>query len=78
MTDNAGATDSHRALNYLAMRYPGIYARASEQFARDSSLTAVDVLPSPLSGIKGRRRHLLLHEPQVRFHGEVFRARGWD
>ena len=32
MTDNAGATDEHRALNYLAMRYPGIYARAAEQF----------------------------------------------
>ena len=28
MTDNAGATDDHRALNYLVMRYPGIYARA--------------------------------------------------
>ena len=27
MTDNAGATDEHRALNYLAMRYPGITPR---------------------------------------------------
>jgi hypothetical protein len=26
LTDNAGATDEHRALNYLAMRYPAIYA----------------------------------------------------
>ena len=25
MTDNAGATDDHRALNYLAVRYPAIY-----------------------------------------------------
>ena len=33
MTDNAGATDEHRALNYLAMRYPAIYAKAAEQFA---------------------------------------------
>ena len=39
MTDNAGATDEHRALNYLAMRYPGIYAKAAEEFARDFSLT---------------------------------------
>jgi hypothetical protein len=52
MTDNAGATDDHRALNYLAMRYPGIYVKAAEEFARDSSLTGVDVRPSPLSGTR--------------------------
>ena len=33
MTDNAGATDENRALNYLAVRYPTIYARAAEAFA---------------------------------------------
>ena len=27
MADNAGATDDHRALNYLAVRYPPIYTR---------------------------------------------------
>jgi hypothetical protein len=52
MTDNTGATDEHRALNYLAMRYPGIYARTADEFARDFSLTAVDVLPSPLGGVR--------------------------
>lgn len=52
VTDNAGATDEHRALNYLAMRYPGIYARAAEQFGRDFSLSGVDVRPSPLSGAR--------------------------
>jgi hypothetical protein len=52
MTDNAGATDEHRALNYLAMRYPAIYASAAEEFARDFSLTGVDVHPSPLSGMR--------------------------
>jgi PatG C-terminal len=52
MTDNAGATDDHRALNYLAMRYPGIYAKAAEEFARDFSLTGVEVRPSPLSGTR--------------------------
>ena len=52
LTDNAGATDEHRALNYLAMRYPGIYANAAEGFARDLSLTRVDVLSSPLSGAR--------------------------
>jgi hypothetical protein len=49
LTDNAGATDEHRALNYLAMRYPAIYAKAAEEFARDFSLTGVEVRPSPLS-----------------------------
>jgi PatG C-terminal len=52
MTDNAGATDEHRALNYLAVRYPAIYAKASEQFGRNASLTAVDVRPSPLAGTR--------------------------
>jgi hypothetical protein len=50
MTDNAGAMDEHRALNYLAMRYPAVYAKAAEEFARDFSLARVDVRPSPLSG----------------------------
>jgi PatG C-terminal len=49
LTDNAGTTDEHRALNYLVMRYPAIYARAAEQFAQAFSLTGVDVRPSPLS-----------------------------
>ena len=52
MTDNAGATDEHRGLNYLAMRYPGIYAKAAEEFARDFSLTGVEVRASPLSGTR--------------------------
>jgi hypothetical protein len=49
MTDNAGATDQDRALNYLAVRYPAIYASAADAFARNASLTGVDVVPSPLS-----------------------------
>ncbi len=52
VTDNAGATDEHRALNYLAMRYPAIYAKAADQFGRASSLTGVDVRQSPLSGTR--------------------------
>jgi hypothetical protein len=52
MTDNAGATDEHRALNYLAMRYPAIYARAAESFAHDFALSGVDVRPSALSGTR--------------------------
>jgi hypothetical protein len=52
MTDNAGATDEHRALNYLAMRYPGIYAKAAEEFSREGSLSEVEVHPSPLSSTR--------------------------
>lgn len=52
MTDNAGATDEHRALNYLAVRYQAIYANAAEAFGRNASLTGVDVVPSPLSGTR--------------------------
>jgi hypothetical protein len=52
LTDNAGATDEHRALNYLAVRYPAIYSKAAEQFGRDFSLTGVDVRPSPLSSTR--------------------------
>jgi PatG C-terminal len=52
MTDNAGGTDDHRALNYLSMRYPGIYTKAAEQFAMDCSLTGVGVRASPLNGLR--------------------------
>jgi hypothetical protein len=52
MADNAGATDEHRALNYLAVRYPRIYERTTELFADNHSLTGVDVRPSRLSGTR--------------------------
>ena len=52
LTDNSGTTNEHRALNYLAMRYPVIYAKAAEEFARDFSLTGVEVRPAPLSGTR--------------------------
>jgi hypothetical protein len=52
MTDNAGATDEHRALNYLAVRYPAVYARAAEAFEGNASLSAVDVRHSTLSGTR--------------------------
>ena len=52
MTDNAGATDEHRALTYLAVRYPAVYATAADEFARDFSLSGVYVQPSALSGTR--------------------------
>jgi PatG C-terminal len=52
LADNAGATNEHRALNYLALRYPAIYATATECHARDCSLSGVDVRQSRLSGTR--------------------------
>jgi hypothetical protein len=52
LADNAGATDEHRALNYLAVRYSAIYAHATEMHGRNFSLSAVEVRPSRLSGTR--------------------------
>ncbi len=46
--DNAGASDEHRALNYLALRYPAIYAEAFARHAANFSLASISVTPSPL------------------------------
>jgi len=50
IADNAGNTDEHRALNYLAVRYPAVYARTAEAFARDFALASVHTQRSRLSG----------------------------
>lgn len=52
MTDNAGATDEHRALNYLAVRYPKIYATVAEEQGRNASLAGIEARPSALSGVR--------------------------
>lgn len=52
LSDNAGATDEHRALNYLAVRYAGIYATAFDAFAQNKALRGVEVRPSRLSGTR--------------------------
>ena len=50
MTDNAGDTPEHRALNYLSVRYPAIHGKAAEQYGRDFSLSGVETRESSLSG----------------------------
>jgi hypothetical protein len=52
MADNAGATDEHRALNYLAVRYQAIYTQSTEMFGKNFSLTGIEVRPSRLSGVR--------------------------
>jgi hypothetical protein len=52
LADNAGAIDEHRALNYLTVRYPRLYALTVEQHNRNFSFTGVDVRTSALSGAR--------------------------
>ncbi|MBJ7330679.1 MAG: hypothetical protein JHC95_12340 [Solirubrobacteraceae bacterium] len=52
LADNAGSIDEHRALNYLTVRYPRIYAVTTEQYNRNFAFTGVQVAPSPLSGVR--------------------------
>lgn len=52
MADNAGSTDEHRALNYLAVRYPAVYAAVAEAQRGEKSLAGVEVRPSRLAGVQ--------------------------
>lgn len=49
IADNTGSTDKHRALNYLSVRYPAIYAKVAEEQERNFSLTSVEAVSSRLS-----------------------------
>jgi PatG Domain len=75
LTDNAGATDEHRAVDYLAVRYPAIYGKAVEEFARDFSMTGVDVLRSPLSGTRGIVDVIFAYTDRKTDFEEKFRVR---
>lgn len=48
IADNVGSTEKHRALNYLAVRYPAIYTKAAEALERNFSLTSVNAILSRL------------------------------
>jgi PatG C-terminal len=52
IADSAGATDEHRALNYLALRYKEVYAKTADAHARNCSLTAVETQLSRLSSTR--------------------------
>jgi PatG C-terminal len=52
IADNAGATDEHRALNYLSVRYDEIYHRTQLLQDENYSFIGVEVRPSPLSGTR--------------------------
>jgi hypothetical protein len=52
MVDNAGATDDHRALNYLAVRYDSIYEHASRNNQENRQLARIDVQPAPVNSTR--------------------------
>jgi len=52
LSDNHGATPGHRALNYLAVRYPAVYALTVEKLFQNCALTSIDVRPSSLSATR--------------------------
>lgn len=52
ISDNAGASDEHRALNYLAVRYPQVYAKAAEAYAQGAALSSIETRISRLSGVR--------------------------
>ena len=52
IADNAGATDEHRPLKHLPVRYDRIYAQVTEKHGRNFAVTAVEVRPSRLSGVR--------------------------
>lgn len=52
LADNAGATDEHRALNYLVVRYDEIYHRTQMLLDENYSFTGIEVRPSRLSSTR--------------------------
>ena len=49
LADNVGSTHEHRALNYLAVRYPQIYVHTHRMYANNFSLESIQAQPSRMS-----------------------------
>ena len=72
MADNVGATDGHRTLNYLVVRYDRIYDKTARQFVNDFALTSIDTLSSRLSGVRK------VVDVVFRYtHQEIFLTESW-
>lgn len=52
LADNTGATDEHRAINYLVVRYDEIYHRTQALQEENYSFIGIEVQHSHLSGIR--------------------------
>lgn len=75
IADNAGNTDEHRALNYLAVRNREVYVLANNQFAKNFSLTGIEVLPSRLSGTRKLVNVVFIYTERGTGVVEKYRAR---
>jgi hypothetical protein len=60
MSDNAGATDEHRAINYLALTYPGIYGVVGDQHRIGYDLSGLSFAQSRLGGATRKILDVLL------------------
>jgi len=47
---SSGGTDQHRALTYLAVRYPLLFKRATERDAQGFTLSSVQIRAAPAGG----------------------------
>ena len=65
LAGNPGATDEHRALNYLAVRSPAIYAHAAQKYAADAALTSVLRPLTAAAGARGQRNTLGRSGPEL-------------
>lgn len=72
IADNAGATDGQRALNYIVMRYPAVYEKLRDQFARDFSLTSIETRSSTLSGTRSIMEVIFLYTSRTTDFVEKF------
>ena len=72
MSDNAGSTDEHRALNYLATQYAAFHERGYKEFARGYSLTAIETRPLLLSGRRNVDVILSFREREKDFTNKFF------
>ena len=52
LADNVGNADEHRALNYLALRYPAIYAMTAEAYGRNFSFNGFEIRYSRRSSVR--------------------------
>jgi hypothetical protein len=52
LADNAGSTDGHRAVNYLALRDPRLYEAVARQHSANFSLAEIGARPSALAGTR--------------------------
>jgi hypothetical protein len=75
IADNLGATDEHRALNYLSVRYDQIYRLAAQQFLNNSGLTAVEAVPSRLSGTRKLVNIIFTYTHRVTTVSAMYRVR---